>query len=58
VVLPVAGGLPVPVLSTDDDAMATEGHPAEVGDLATITPYIRRTIRRFGDWILDSPRPA
>jgi hypothetical protein len=35
------------------NALAAEGHPVNPDDLATITPYITRTIRRFGDWVLD-----
>ncbi|WP_236565772.1 MULTISPECIES: transposase [Nocardia] len=31
------------------NALAAEGHPVDPDDLATITPYITRTIRRFGD---------
>lgn len=37
--------------------MAAEGHPVDTDDLATITPYIARTIRRFGDWVLDLKPP-
>ena len=37
--------------------LAADGHPVDPDDLATITPYITRTIRRFGDWILDLDPP-
>jgi len=39
------------------NALAAEGHPVDTDDLATITPYITRTIRRFGDWVLDLKPP-
>jgi hypothetical protein len=39
------------------NALAAEGHPVDPDDLATITPYITRTIRRFGDWVLDLKPP-
>ena len=39
------------------NALAAEGHPVDPDDLATITPYITRTIRRFGDWVLDLRPP-
>ena len=39
------------------NALAAEGHPVDTDDLATITPYITRTIRRFGDWVLDLEPP-
>ncbi|WP_436778293.1 Tn3 family transposase [Yinghuangia sp. YIM S09857] len=39
------------------NALAAEGHPVDVDDLATISPYITRTIRRFGDWVLDLAPP-
>ncbi|GAA4974066.1 Tn3 family transposase [Yinghuangia aomiensis] len=39
------------------NALAAEGHPVDTDDLATITPYITRTIRRFGDWVLDLAPP-
>jgi TnpA family transposase len=39
------------------NALVTEGHPVEIDDLATITPYITRTIRRFGDWVLNLAPP-
>jgi hypothetical protein len=42
------------------NALAAEGHPVDTDDLATITPYITHTIRRFGDWVLDlsPPKPT
>ena len=39
------------------NALAAEGHPVDTDDLATITPYITRTIRRFGDWVLNLEPP-
>ncbi len=39
------------------NALAAEGHPVDPDDLATITPYITRTIRRFGDWVLNLTPP-
>ena len=39
------------------NALAAEGHLVDPDDLATITPYITRTIRRFGDWVLDLEPP-
>ena len=39
------------------NALAAEGRPVNPDDLATITPYITRTIRRFGDWVLDLRPP-
>ncbi|WP_194922551.1 Tn3 family transposase [Catenulispora pinisilvae] len=40
------------------NGLAAEGHPVDLDDLATISPYITRTIRRFGDWIVDLAPPA
>jgi TnpA family transposase len=39
------------------NALAADGHPVDPDDLATITPYITRTIRRFGDWVLNLTPP-
>lgn len=39
------------------NALAAEGRPVDPDDLATITPYITRTIRRFGDWVLNLTPP-
>jgi hypothetical protein len=39
------------------NALAAEGHPVDTDDLATITPCITRTIRRFGDWVLNLEPP-
>ena len=39
------------------NALAAEGHPVDTDDLATITPYITRTIRRFGNWVLNLEPP-
>jgi hypothetical protein len=35
------------------DVLACDGHPVDLDDLAATSPYITRTIRRFGDWIVD-----
>ena len=40
------------------NVLAAEGHPVDTDDLATISPYVTRTIRRFGDWVLDLAPPA
>lgn len=40
------------------NALAAEGHAIDPDDLATISPLITRTIRRFGDWIVDLTPPA
>ncbi|MFF0613334.1 Tn3 family transposase [Nocardia tengchongensis] len=39
------------------NALTAEGYPVDLDDLATITPYITRTIRRFGDWVLTLTPP-
>jgi len=39
------------------NALAAQGHPVDPDDLATIAPYITRTIRRFGDWVLNLTPP-
>ena len=40
------------------NALAAEGYPVDTDDLATISPYITHTIRRFGDWVVDLTPPA
>jgi TnpA family transposase len=40
------------------NALAAEGHLIDQDNLATITPYIRHTIRRLGDLVLDLNPPA
>jgi TnpA family transposase len=40
------------------NALAAEGFPVDADDLATISPYITRTIRRFGNWVVDLAPPA
>ncbi|MBW8482621.1 Tn3 family transposase [Actinomadura parmotrematis] len=40
------------------NAIAAEGHPVDTDDLATISPYITHTIRRFGNWTLDLTPPG
>ncbi|MEV6102536.1 hypothetical protein [Nocardia sp. NPDC051981] len=32
-------------------------NPVDPDDLATITPYVTRTISRFGDWVLNLTPP-
>ncbi|MEV6426199.1 Tn3 family transposase [Nocardia sp. NPDC051463] len=44
-------------ITDDANALAAQGHPVDPDDLATITPYITRTIRRFGDWVLNLTPP-
>ncbi|MFE2872400.1 transposase [Embleya sp. NPDC059259] len=39
------------------NALAAEGHPVDLDDLATVSPYITHTIRRFGDFALDLTPP-
>ena len=33
------------------------GFPVDTGDLAAVSPYITRTIRRFGSWVVDLTPP-
>ncbi len=40
------------------NAIAAEGHPVDTDDLATVSPYITHTIRRFGNWTLNLTPPA
>ena len=35
-----------------------EGYPVDTDDLGTISPYITRTIRRFGSWVVDLTPPT
>ncbi|MEU4704535.1 Tn3 family transposase [Nonomuraea dietziae] len=37
--------------------IAAEGRPVDLDDLATISPYITHTVRRFGNWTLDLTPP-
>ena len=39
------------------NALASEGDPVDTDDLATVSPYITRTIRRFGSWVVDLTPP-
>jgi len=39
------------------NALARDGHRVDADDLATISPLITHTIRRFGDWHLDLTPP-
>src|SRR5256885_435957 len=41
------------IFGSATNVLAADGHAVEHDDLATITPYITRTIRRFGDWVLN-----
>ncbi|GAA2845762.1 hypothetical protein Acy02nite_47390 [Actinoplanes cyaneus] len=38
--------------------LSREGWNIDPDDLATVSPYITSTIRRFSDWILDLSPPA
>lgn len=44
-------------ITTVANGLAADGHPVDFDDLATVTPYITHTIRRFGDWVLDLSPP-
>ncbi|MBN6056725.1 transposase, partial [Nonomuraea sp. RK-328] len=37
--------------------IAAEGRPVDLDDLATVSPYITHTVRRFGNWTLDLTPP-
>ncbi|MEU0479504.1 Tn3 family transposase [Streptosporangium sp. NPDC006013] len=37
--------------------IAAEGHPVDLDDLATVSPYITHTVRRFGNWTLNLTPP-
>ncbi|WP_131784470.1 Tn3 family transposase [Protofrankia symbiont of Coriaria ruscifolia] len=37
--------------------LVAEGWTVDPDDLATISPYIRENIRRFGEWVLDTTPP-
>ncbi|GAA0420738.1 transposase [Acrocarpospora corrugata] len=39
------------------NALAAEGHPVDPDDLATVSPYITHSIRRFGNWTLNLTPP-
>jgi len=39
------------------NAIAAEGELADPADLATISPYITSTVRRFGNWTLNLTPP-
>ena len=45
-------------LTAAANTLLAEGWSIEADDLATVTPYITSTIRRFGDWVLDLNPPA
>jgi hypothetical protein len=38
--------------------LAAEGHPVDTDDLATVSPYITHTIRRFGNWTINLTPPT
>ncbi|WP_285774809.1 Tn3 family transposase [Microtetraspora sp. NBRC 13810] len=40
------------------NASAADGHPVDLDDLATVSPYITHVIRRFGNWILNLTPPV
>jgi hypothetical protein len=44
-------------LTATANELSREGWSIEADDLATVTPYITSTIRRFGDWVLDLNPP-
>jgi len=44
-------------LTAAANAAAAAGHRIDPVDLATISPYITHTVRRFGDWHLDLTPP-
>ncbi|MFI6927727.1 transposase [Nonomuraea spiralis] len=37
--------------------IAAEGQPVDLDDLATVSPYITHTVRRFGNWTLNLTPP-
>ncbi|MET7462980.1 Tn3 family transposase [Nonomuraea sp. NPDC005501] len=37
--------------------IAAEGRPVDLDDLATVSPYLTHTVRRFGNWTLDLTPP-
>ena len=37
--------------------IAAEGEPVHLDDLATVSPYITHTVRRFGNWTLNLTPP-
>lgn len=45
-------------ITTAANALAAEGHRVDPEDLATISPYLTRTVRRFGEYVLDLAPPA
>jgi hypothetical protein len=40
------------------NAIAAEGELVDPADLATISPYITSTVRRFGNWTLNLTPPG
>ena len=38
--------------------IAAEGQNVDPDDLATVSPYITHTVRRFGNWTLNLTPPA
>jgi len=47
------GPLPAPL-----GALAERRIRVDPDDLATISPYIRENVRRFGEWVLDTTPPG
>jgi hypothetical protein len=37
--------------------LVTERQTVDPADLATVSPYLRENIRRFGEWVLDTRPP-
>lgn len=37
--------------------IAAEGQPVDTDDLATVSPYVTHTIRRFGNWTRNLTPP-
>ncbi len=44
-------------ITTATNTLASNGHPVDPVDLATVSPLITHTVRRFGDWHLDLTPP-
>jgi TnpA family transposase len=44
-------------ITATTNGLVAAGHPVDPVDLATVTPLITHTVRRFGDWHLDLTPP-
>jgi hypothetical protein len=44
-------------ITATTNGLVAAGHPVDPVDLATVTPLITHTVRRFGDWHLDLTHP-